>query len=59
MKQYIDGVGLGTGENACRFVTSYLKEDAKAWWRSFSKGSTTIFTDGNLDLESLFGHLEA
>ena len=36
MSQYIDTVGLGNGEKACRFFVSYLRGDALTWWRSYA-----------------------
>jgi hypothetical protein len=43
MRQYVDSVGLGGGSDACRFVVSYLREDALTWWRSYSGDSLAIF----------------
>lgn len=43
MQQYIDTVALGTGSSACRFLTSYLRDDALTWWRSYSDDNLAIF----------------
>ncbi len=43
MRQYIDSVGLGNGGQACRFLVSFLRDDALTWWRSFSRDSLQVF----------------
>ena len=63
MKQYVDTVGLGTGPAACRFVVSYLLDDALTWWRSYSQDSLSIFDNVSLDelltaLESHFSDVD-
>jgi hypothetical protein len=50
MKQYIDTVGLGDGENACRLVVTYLRGDALTWWRSYSNDGVKVFEDLTLDV---------
>ncbi len=50
MQQYIDTVALGTGSSACRFLTSYLRDDALTWWRSYSNDDLTIFDHITLDV---------
>lgn len=57
MRQYIDSVGLGTGDRACRFLVSYLRDDALTWWRSFSNDSLKVFED--LELDTLIDELVA
>ena len=42
MRQYVDTVGLGDGPTACRFVVSYLRDDALTWWRSYSQDSLSV-----------------
>ncbi len=56
MRQYVDTVGLGTGPTACRFVVSYLRDDALTWWRSYSQDSLSIFD--NISLDELLTALE-
>ncbi len=56
MRQYIGSVGLGEGGDACRFLVSYLKDDALTWWRSFCKDSIDVFD--RLDLPTLIDGLE-
>ena len=58
MRQYIDSVGLGDGSKACRFLVSYLRDDALTWWRSYSKDSLQIFDDLELEvlLDALTSH---
>ena len=50
MRQYIDTVGLGEGPQACRFLVSYLRDDALTWWRSYSKDSLAVFDHITLDV---------
>ena len=57
MRQYVDSVGLETGNTACRFVVSYLKGDALTWWRSYSSDSVNVFD--HLDLDTLLDDLRA
>ena len=57
MKLYIDSVGL-VGQNACRFIVSYLKDNALTWWRQYCathSGVSTVFT--NLTVDDLFSEL--
>ncbi len=58
MRQYIDTVGLGSGAQACRFLVSYLRDDALTWWRSYSKDSLVVFDHITLDelLDALESH---
>lgn len=56
MRQYIDSVGLGNGSEACRFLVSYLRDDALTWWRSYNGDSLSIFD--TLDLETLMDDME-
>ncbi len=56
MRQYISSVGLGEGGDACRFLVSYLKDDALTWWRSFCKDNPDMFD--RLDLPTLIDGLE-
>lgn len=56
MKQYLDTVGMGDGEAACRLVVTYLRGDALTWWRSFSNDSVSIFD--HLSLDELFEELQ-
>ncbi len=49
MCQYIDSVSLGEGSNACRFLVSFLKDDALTWWRSFSRDDLRIFDQITID----------
>ena len=55
MRQSLDSVGLGTGLDACRFVVSFLRDDALMWWRSYARDSLQIFN--SLDLETLLDEL--
>lgn len=50
MRQYIDAVGLGNEGKACRFLVSYLRDDALTWWRAYSKDSLDVFDDLTLDV---------
>ena len=50
IKQYIDSLGMGIDQTACRFAVSYLKGDALTWWRSYSRDSTSVFTSLTLDV---------
>jgi hypothetical protein len=60
MKSYIDNVGLGSGNRACRFLTTYLKGDALTWWRTYAANRKnkhgSVFD--NLDLDVLIDDLE-
>ncbi len=49
MRQYIYSVGLGDGDRACRFLVSYLRDDALTWWRSYSRDSLQVFDHVTLD----------
>ncbi len=49
MCQYINSVSLGEGSNACRFLVSFLKDDALTWWRSFSRDDLRIFYQVTID----------
>ena len=55
MRQYIDTVGLGSEGKACRFLVSYLRDDALTWWRMYSGDSLDIFD--NITLDVLFDEL--
>jgi hypothetical protein len=50
-------VGLGDGSEACRFLVSYLRDDALTWWRSYSRDSLAVFE--RIDLESLLDELQS
>ncbi len=50
-------MGLGTGNNACRFFVSYLRGDALTWWRSFSRDDLRTFD--NITLDVLVSELES
>ena len=58
MKMYIDSVGLGNGAQACRFLASYLRDDALTWWRAYSRDSARIFDHITLDvlIDDLVAH---
>lgn len=43
-------MGLGSEGKACRFLVSYLKDDALTWWRMYSGDSTDIFDNITLDV---------
>jgi hypothetical protein len=36
IRQYVETVGLGNGEKACRVAVSLLHDDAFAWWRMYA-----------------------
>jgi hypothetical protein len=57
MRQYIDSVGLGDGSEACRFLVSYLRDDALTWWQSYSWDSLAFFE--RVDLETLLDELQS
>ncbi len=42
-------MSLGEGSNACRFLVSFLKDDALTWWRSFSRDDLRIFDQVIID----------
>lgn len=42
-------MGLGNGGDACRFVVSFLRDDALTWWRSYSGDSLRVFDSIELD----------
>lgn len=50
MQQYIDSVGLGDGDRACRFFVSFLRGDALTWWRSYSRDDLRAFDNLTLDV---------
>ena len=43
-------MGLRSEGKACRFLVSYLKDDALTWWRMYSGDSTDIFDNITLDV---------
>ncbi len=50
MRQYLDSVSLGENSTACRFMVSFLKDDALTWWRSFSRDDLRIFDQITVDV---------
>jgi hypothetical protein len=59
MQQYLESTGLGSGPRACRFFVTYLKGDAKTWWRTYalskSRSGSNVFD--NLDVDTLVEEL--
>ena len=49
MRMYLQTVGLGTGETACRFMAQFFKKDALDWWRSVYEDNPLIFSVLTLD----------
>ena len=57
MRLYLDSSGL-TGQNAARFLVSYLVGDALTWWRQYCMthgGIHQVFSQ--VDADDLMDHL--
>ena len=58
MKMHLDSVGL-KGQNAVKYVVSFLKGDALTWWRQYCQnhgGLSHVYT--HLTIDVLYNELQ-